>query len=132
MTQLRGGCSAAFGTAAPDGGEALALVAEVAQPAGLDGEALAAEIRRCVAAEHGASLAYLRLLRPRCVVIEDLSNERRADVGRCRCAAYEYILRPCSLDVSGLARAGSVWGCACGTSTCSYVGYALPGHLKGN
>eukprot|EP00903_Cladosiphon_okamuranus_P012305 g11537.t1 len=65
---LRGGCSAAFGTAGPDGGESLAIVAEVQQAgAGFDGEALAAEIRRAVAASHGASLVVVRLLRPRTI-----------------------------------------------------------------
>ena len=68
LHQLRGGCSAAFGTAGPDGGETLAIVAEVQQAGtGFDGEALTAEIRRAVAAEHGASLAVVRLLRPRWV-----------------------------------------------------------------
>ena len=66
FNQLRGGCSAAFGTTGPDGGESLAIVAEVQQAGvGFDGEALAAEIRRAVATEHGASLAVVRLLRPR-------------------------------------------------------------------
>lgn len=65
MPQLRGGCSAAFGTNVAEGGEALALVAEVAQPSEVDLESLAAEIRRCVAAGHGVSLATVRLLRPR-------------------------------------------------------------------
>ncbi|CAM9492519.1 unnamed protein product [Scytosiphon promiscuus] len=65
---LRGGCSAAFGTAGPDGGESLAIVAEVQHAgAGFDGEALAAEIRKAVSVEHGASLAVVRLLRPRTV-----------------------------------------------------------------
>eukprot|EP00752_Nemacystus_decipiens_P001493 g1467.t1 len=65
---LRGGCSAAFGATGPDGGERLAIVAEVQQAgAGFDGEARAAEIRRAVAAEHGASLAVVRLLRPRTI-----------------------------------------------------------------
>lgn len=46
----------------------MAIVAEVQQTgSGFDGEALASEIRRAVAAEHGASMAVVRLLRPRCV-----------------------------------------------------------------
>lgn len=66
LHQLRGGCSAAFGTAGPDGGESLAIVAEVQQAgAGFDGGAIAAEMRKAVAAEHGASLAVVRLIRPR-------------------------------------------------------------------
>lgn len=68
LRQLRGGCSAAFGLAGADGGESLAIVAEVQHAgAGFDGPALAAEIRKVVAAEHGASLAMVRLLRPRWV-----------------------------------------------------------------
>lgn len=66
LVQLRGGCSAAFGTEVAQGGEALGVVAEVAQTTGVDFDALAMEIRRCVAAEHGASLETVRLLRPRC------------------------------------------------------------------
>ncbi|CAB1114142.1 unnamed protein product [Ectocarpus sp. CCAP 1310/34] len=65
---LRGGCSAAFGLAGADGGESLAIVAEVQHVgARFDGQALAAEIRKVVAAEHGASLAMVRLLRPRTI-----------------------------------------------------------------
>lgn len=68
LHQLRGGCSAVFGTAGPDGGESLAVVAEVQQAgAGFDAEALAAEIRRAVAAEHGVSMAVVRLIRARWV-----------------------------------------------------------------
>ncbi|CAM9681411.1 unnamed protein product, partial [Hapterophycus canaliculatus] len=65
---LRGGCSATFGTPGPDGAESLAIVAEV-QHAGqdFDGESLAAEIRKAVSIEHGASLAVVRLLRPRTI-----------------------------------------------------------------
>ncbi|CAN0455369.1 unnamed protein product, partial [Laminaria digitata] len=65
--QLRGGCSAAFGVPGPDGHEALAIVAEVQQAAGLDGVSLEEEIKRRVVADHGASLVTVRLLRPRCV-----------------------------------------------------------------
>lgn len=65
LLQLRGGCSAAFSISGPDGAETMAVVAEVQQTSGLDGEALASAIRRSVAADHGASLATVRLLRPR-------------------------------------------------------------------
>lgn len=80
--QLRGGCSAAFGVALPGGGEALGIVAEVAQAKGLDFQALTAEIRRCVAAEHGASLSCVRLLRPRYVAAHYRRLHKKAGWGR--------------------------------------------------
>ncbi|CAM9561215.1 unnamed protein product, partial [Choristocarpus tenellus] len=64
---LRGGCSAAFSVPSLGGGEGLALVAEVVDPAFGDWEALVTEIRKAVTGAHGVSLSAVRLLKPRTV-----------------------------------------------------------------